>query len=59
MFPALNIDKLGVGILDRPQIRRLIKNNAFVLHMTTAEYAAWNSCVVVVERFLGKSKQLA
>ena len=56
MFPIPTIDKLNARILDGPQIGRLIKDNALVLHINTAECAAWNSFVVEVKEFLGKTK---
>ena len=56
MFSALSIDKLNNGILDGPQIRKLLKGDDFASHITTAECAAWNSIVVVVKQFLRQTK---
>ena len=55
VLPAISIDELNAVILDGPQIQRLIKDDIFVLHVTTAECAAWNFFAVVVKEFLGKT----
>ena len=55
-FPGTNYEKVRAGIFDGPQIRTLIRDLAFVLHMTVVESAAWCSYVSVVKEFLGKTK---
>ena len=55
-LPGTSYEKLTAGILDRPQIRTLIRDPAFVLHVTVVESAAWCSYVSVVKEFLGKTK---
>ena len=40
-FLVLATKKVKAEIFDRPQIRTLIKDEAFILHMTAAESAAW------------------
>ena len=55
-FPGMSYEKLRAGIFDGPQIRTLIRDPAFVLHMTVVESAAWCSYVSVVKEFLGKTK---
>ena len=56
MLLALSIVKLNARILDGPQIQILIKDDGFVLHIITAECAPWNSFVLLVKEFLGKTK---
>ena len=55
-FPGTSYEKVRAGIFDGPQIRTLIRDPAFVLHMTVVESAAWCSYVSVVKEFLGKMK---
>ena len=40
-FLVLSSEKAKAGIFDGPQIRKLIKDQAFVPHMTALESAAW------------------
>ena len=56
VFPGLSNEKLKAGIFDGPHIRKLIKDENFVSHMTEIEAAAWSSFVAVVKGFLGKKK---
>ena len=55
-FPGTSYEKVRAGIFDGPQIRTLIRDPAFVLHMTVVESAAWCSYVSAVKEFLGKAK---
>ena len=55
-FPGTSYEKVRAGIFDGPQIRTLIRDPAFVLHMTVVESAAWCSHVSVVKEFFGKTK---
>ena len=55
-FPGTSYEKVRAGIFDGPQIRTLIRDSAFILHMTVVESAAWCSYVSVVKEFLGKTK---
>jgi len=54
-FPATSYKKVKAGIFDGSQIRKLMKDPAFVSHMTVVEYAAWWSYVSVVKE-LGKKR---
>jgi len=55
-FPATSYEKVKTGIFDGPQIRKLMKDPAFVSHMTVVESAACCSYVSVVKEFLGKKR---
>jgi len=55
-FLATSYEKVKTGIFDGPQIRKLMKDLAFVSHMTVVESAAWCSYVSVVKEFLGKKR---
>lgn len=55
-FPGLSNEKLKAGIFDGPQIRKLIKDENFLSHMTEVEAAAWSSFTAVVKGFLGRKK---
>ena len=55
-FPSLSNEKLKAGIFDGPQIRKLIKDENFLSHMTEVEAAAWSSFTAVVKGFLGRKK---
>ena len=55
-MPQLSTEKIKAGILDGPQIRQLIKDNAFVHSMNEVERKAWTSFVAVIRNFLGKRK---
>jgi len=56
IFPATSYEKVKAGIFDGPQIRTLMKDPAFVSHMTVVESATWCSYVSVVKEFLGKKE---
>ena len=55
-FPGTSYEEVRAGIFDGPQIRTLIRDPVFVLHMTEVESAAWCSYVSVVKELLGKTK---
>ena len=55
-FPALSYEKIQAGVFDCPQIRQLMKDNAFLNSMNETERQAWLSFVSVVENFLGNTK---
>ena len=55
-FPALSNQKIKAGVFDCPQIRQLMKDNAFLNSMNKTERQAWLSFVSVVENFLGNTK---
>ena len=55
-FPALSYEKIKAGVFDCPQIRQLMKDNAFLNSMNKTERQAWLSFVSVVENFLGNTK---
>ena len=48
VFPALSNEKLKAGILDGPQIRKLIKDPNFQDSMNEINFASWLSFVEVV-----------
>ena len=56
MFPGLSMENLKAGILDGPQICKLIQDQAFTSYMTAFESAAWCSYVSVVREFLVNTK---
>ena len=61
-FPGTSYEKVRAGIFRklelevRPQIQALIRDPAFVLHMTVVKSAACCSYVSAVKEFLGKPK---
>ena len=55
-FPALSYEKIKAGVFDCPQIRQLMKDNAFLNSMNKTERQAWLSFVSVFENFLGNTK---
>lgn len=55
-LPAVSIAKLRAGVLDGPQIRRLIRDPDFVKSMNVEEAEAWQSFVLVVQKFLGNTR---
>ena len=55
-FPGLSMEKLKVGSFDGPQIRKLIKDQAFTSYMTAVKSAASCSYVSVVREFPGNTK---
>lgn len=55
-LPSVSIQKLKAGVLDGPQIRRLINDEAFVDSMNEKESNAWRSFVAVATNFLGNHR---
>ena len=55
-FPALSYEKIKAGVFDGPQIRHLMKDNAFPNSMNETERQAWLSFVSAVKNFLGNTK---
>ena len=41
-FPGLSYEKIKAGVFDGPQIRTLVRNQAFVQSMNNKEKAAWS-----------------
>ena len=56
VFPGMSNEKLKAGIIDGPQIRKLMNDPNFTASMTEKEFAAWISFTVVVKNFLGNNK---
>ena len=52
----LSAAKLEAGVLDGPQIRRLIQDPNFILSMNKTEANAWQGFVNVVHNFLGNKR---
>jgi len=55
-FPRISVAKLKEGIFNGPQIRTLLKDEAFVGTMNNEEKAAWINFVNVVKNFLGNHR---
>ena len=55
-FPAITEEKIKAGVVDRPQIRRLLNDPTFISKMQLAELDAWNAFAAVVTNFLGNTK---
>ena len=55
-FPGLSYEKIKAGILDGPQIRTLVRDQALVQAMDDKEKAAWLSFVDVMKNFVGNKK---
>lgn len=55
---VLSNEKFKAGIFDGPQIRKVIKDDNFVSHMTETEAAAWSSSVAVAKGVLGNNKAI-
>ena len=55
-FPALSYGKIKADVFDGPQIRQLMKDNAFPNSMNETERQAWLTFVSVVENFLSNIK---
>ena len=56
VYCGLNSLKLKARIFDGPQVRKLVKDEDFVSHMTGVEAVVWYSFVDVVKGFLGNTK---
>ena len=55
-FSGLSYEKIKAGVFDGPQIRTLVRDQAFVQAMNDKEKAAWLSFVYVMKNFLGNKK---
>ena len=55
-FPGLSYEKIKAEVFDGPQIRTLVRNQAFVQAINDKEKAAWLSFVAVMKNFLGNKK---
>ena len=55
-FPGLSYEKIKAGVFDGPQIRTLVRDQAFFQAMNDKEKAAWLSFVDVMKNFLGNKK---
>ena len=56
-FPELSYKKIKAGVFDGPQIRTLVRDQAFVQAMNDKEKAAWLSFEDVMKNFLGNNKK--
>ena len=55
-LPNVTTEKLKAGILDGPQVRKLLIDEKFTDHMTYNESCAWQAFADVVHNFLGNHK---
>ena len=55
-FPGLCYEKIKAEVFDGPQIRTLVRDQAFVQAMNDKEKEAWLSFVDVMKNFLGNKK---
>ena len=55
-FPGLSYEKIKAGVFDGPQIRTLVRDQAFVQAMNDKKKTAWLSFVDVMKNFLGNKK---
>ena len=55
-MPRLTPAKISAGVFNGPQIRKLIKDPAFVRSMDSKQAAAWTSFVEVTQGFLGNTR---
>ena len=55
-FSGLSYEKIKAGVFDGPQIRTLVRNQAFVQAMNDKKKEAWLSFVDVMKNFLGNKK---
>ena len=55
-FPDSTMEKLKAGIVDGPQIRKLMNDANFCSFVNPAELSAWTAFTNVVKFFLGKTK---
>ena len=51
-FPAITYEKIKAGIFDGPQIRQLIKDDAFTNQINETENNAWNTFTALVKTIL-------
>lgn len=56
VFPEISEAKLSAGILNGPQIRKLVKDERFTFSMSQQESTAWVSFLDVVDGFLGNTR---
>ena len=56
IFPYLSIAKLRAGILNGPEIKKLMLDNEFASTLPQNFIAAWNSLKDLVQNFLGNHK---
>lgn len=56
VFPKKSVAKLKHGILNGPEIRKLLKDKKFPTVMNRKEKSAWAAFTAVVEQFLGNKK---
>ena len=56
-FSSLSYEKIKAGIFDGPQIRALVRDQAFVQAINDKEKAAWLSFVNVMKNFLDIKRQ--
>ena len=52
----MSIEKLKAGIFDRPNIRKLMQDENFILSMNPLEADVWRGFVGVVQNFLGNRR---
>lgn len=55
-FPGLSDAKIGAGVFDGPQIRKMFRDDHFVIQMSAIEKNAWVSFKKVCSNFLGNHK---
>lgn len=56
IFQNLSLAKISEGILDGPQIRKLLGNTQFETLLSSDEKAAWSSFRLIVSDFLGNKR---
>ena len=56
VLSGVSYEKLKAGVLNGPEIRKLMRDSSFGLHQTTKESTAWKCFVDVVNGFLGNHK---
>ncbi len=56
ILSGVSMQKLQAGVLNGPQIRKLVQDQNFVNHQNPTEKAAWLSFVQVTKEFLGNNK---
>lgn len=55
-FPRLSNEKIRQGVFDGPQIRELLKDDEFNMHLAKKELDAYKAFIAVVEGFLGNHR---
>lgn len=56
IFQNLSLAKISEGVLDGPQIRKLLANTQFETFLSSDEKAAWSSFRLIVSDFLGNKR---